>query len=514
MGVRIPLTNNVSPARGGGVRMNASAMAATSNAMANMGNVISKIGQDQFGNQVKLARIDNAKRISEMKRNMRESAADFQNKIMSDKSISPSEWGDRFNDHIKGASNMGVENLSPEAREEWSMWNADYTSNQQLRISRDATITGIQQAKMEGNNNITEYTRQRDYDSAYEELDSMESSGLITKEKGEQQRQLLMNDQERSTYETMLDTDPKNFLNSLKAKGKEGSDEYIEFEKMPIDQRRRLIKAAEREVSVRRGQDVDYVKDMITTNELKDPTHLDDLRESGQLSYLEEADVMSFKQHLKKDVPATDAEVVGLMVEIDELKTQKGNVSDSEYAKLYRNLENKTMSLTQKGGNGWLKQRLNYINPNYDERSGGNPLLKKGKIEAMDEATKHLGILFKNGDFGEIDNGKTGVDKKYNAESAKVYRDIQRDVEQYVERQTKPVTIEEIHEYMGSAIERLGGEAGVKPLEESNKNKTQRVKYESIDDSVTQLKNLTTGLLLDTNTNHDPELGLLPPFKE
>jgi hypothetical protein len=471
--------------------LSGASMAATSNAVGNLGNTIAQIGKAQFGHEVQLARIENGKKLSDMKRMKRESVAAYQNKMMTNHD--PSTWADGYTKHVNAAGDFGMSELSPEAQDQWSAWEADYSSKQHLRIARDATIAGIQKAKSQMTNNISEYARSGNYEGAYEELDDSVEAGIISPEQGEKQRQLLMNDQERNMYEGMIDEDPARFLNTLKQK-----DSY---EKMPDDTRRRLIKATEREVSQRRGQDYDSLKDLVSTGEIKDPDQLDDLIESGQFSYLESGDIASMKKHLKKDTPMSDEDSIALTLEIDNLRDLKGTVSDAEYIKQYRKLQNKVLEATQTGEDGWIRQRLNYYNPNYDKSKPGadNPLLKKGKGEAMEEASKHLNILFKNGDFGATDNGEEGSDKVINAQSAKVHREIQRDVEQWIQDQDKPVTIDEVHKYMGGVIEKKTGQAAGNKFMQSLKDspytpKGERFKAGGVGDAIKFLKGSSTKL--------------------
>jgi hypothetical protein len=128
--------------------LSGASMAGPSNAMAKLGQTIAQIGNDQFGQQVKIARIENGRKMSEMKRKKQEGVAEFQNKIMQDRSIAPSKWGGMLQDHMKKID-LGKSKLSPEAQAQWQDWDAEYSSKQHLRVMRDATIAGIKDAKLE-----------------------------------------------------------------------------------------------------------------------------------------------------------------------------------------------------------------------------------------------------------------------------------------------------------------------------------------------------------------------------
>lgn len=494
-GIRIPLTNGTSGGSiGGGISANSGTqgLKATAQLFGTMGNV----AQQGFDTQVKLERIEQSRKLNNLKSGIKKITAEYQNELLKNKDSTT--WEPNYEKKLsKFLGENNAQDLSPEAREQWDMWHGDYIAGQKLRIARDATIQGLKNAELDLNNNMRIAEDRADF----QESDRLRhESGLFTKEeleKGDldsQKRYESWEKQEKRNYfNKILDQDPQTFLAAISSKDENGEYEgYVD--EMDLEERKVMIKKAEREVISRRNDEGNLIKERITTGEISSPQQLQEMRDNGKINYLTDADVKALKSHLTRDVPTSDVELIGSMQMIDDLADKRHSMSDTEYVKEYLKVENHVLGITQKGRGGWLKQRLYMYNPNYKAGKSGssNPFLKEGKAEAMEEATKHLGILFKNGDFGDVDNGEEGSDKKFNVESAKTYREIQRDVEQWVEKQEKSPTIDQVHEYMGQTINRKTGYSGVKKLFDSiqtNPSKSQkRFNAGSIGDTIDIIK--------------------------
>jgi len=327
MAIRIPLTQNVTA--GGQLAPKRSLSEGTQGlvALGKAAQVVGNIGQDIFDKEQKIQRVENARLVAKHKAGLRNAMAELDLELMDDQN--PETWEKRTQEKLAGyLSKAGIDQLPPEAREEFDDWNSEYTSGAVLGVQRDAKTKVIRRAGDELRANVMESEARGDFEAA---ADYTNSNPLLSDQ--EKRIEAVQRDERKKRYiekqeveekaATMRELDAQAIRDpaAMKARLEAGEldghfkddMEKIEFEGNLANARRQTFSQRTYEAS-----------EKIISGEISDESQIDALGVDGQTKERLKLDLAQQKssawkaaQLTPEAILARSARIEGLLVGMD-----------------------------------------------------------------------------------------------------------------------------------------------------------------------------------------------------
>jgi len=354
MGIRIPLTQNVSP--GGQLAPKRAASDGTQGfrAIGQAAQVIGGIGQDIFDREQKIQRIENQRKVNQLKAGMRSTMAELDIELMDDQN--PETWEKRAQERLSSfTSGAGIDELPPEAREAFDDWNAEYSSGAVLGVKRDAEVKRIRRAGDSLQNNLRGYVDNGNFLAAREEI---EGSALMSPE---EKRSAIMdlNDKEKdftrreeiNALEASIRSNPFEMEERIEA------GEFDDLDPLDLEKAKARLGTEKNRVT---GESIDAAHDGMADGSIKTAEQIDSLfpglppryREKLKLDLAARAGAMS---EAERSTPEYQAQAIGRVATmLDGMSTLEGE----EFAGGYHNASYELSQLPDSPARRWLKEKL------------------------------------------------------------------------------------------------------------------------------------------------------------
>ena len=308
--IRVPLTQSVRPAGQLAPSRALNEGTREMSAFDGLAQAVGDIGQGIFNTQVKLKRIENERRVNELKAGMRKTQADFQNSLLNDHN--PETWNARHKQAMDGyLSSAGIDSLPPEAREAWDDWAGDFQGNQSLQITRDAAVKGIRRSEEQLQNNLSGYVENKNFAAAREEV---EGSSLLSPEEKVATLQKLEKQEKKTMERERIDGLNAGIMaNPFEMEERINAGEFDDIGDLPKQQAIARLRTAKNQVT---GDAIDAVKDGMADGSITKPEQIDEMfpgvparyRESLKLDLAQRAARM---EEAERATPEYQAQTVG-----------------------------------------------------------------------------------------------------------------------------------------------------------------------------------------------------------
>ena len=362
----------------------------------------------------------------------------------------PSKWQEKRADiRRKQEAYNDTVDLSRAGRQRLTENWINFSGNDDLRI-------GKAQHSQIFNNNISELKAARD--AAYE-IDDFGSAKKyideLARDLPADQIQQMNSDWERRYDKSLVDEKkdliaefPEDEFDDINdpSSGYAGFDR--ETREMLTDYARG--KLAEKSASqVSAFNDTIYEQGGMTTKEFNSRD------KSGEFSAVSSATKIKMRESLSRKEPPTADELIKATGLIDELAEMKrSGASEDEYIQRFTEVEGEILAMMPPQYNGWLRQRLNYHNPNYVKKDR-DELLAGNRAQLMEDATASASDMLRTGKFGEglpeMEDPLTGKLVR-NPEEGRRMRDVLYRYESWLKQQNENISIKEGREKLGELM--------------------------------------------------------------
>lgn len=218
--IRVPLLQSVQPAGQLAPTRSMSDGTAGMSATKELAQLAGQVGQNIFAEDVRLQRIENERKVNDLKLGMRQAQAQFE--IDKFTNHDPETWQEKHREAINGfMGSADINSLPPEAREAWDDWSGKYQSDQSLQVGRDSALATIRRSEARLQNNLSAYVEGNNFGAAREEV--MGSSLMSPEEKTatlaklDRQEQTMMQKQRVSQLEADIAANPFEVEKNIEA---------------------------------------------------------------------------------------------------------------------------------------------------------------------------------------------------------------------------------------------------------------------------------------------------------
>lgn len=344
-----PILDNAQLLRPGaaGPQVSGAAAAAPALAAANLGGAIKGIGQQGFDVAQKIQRAKNAGKLADMRRKMREAAAQFERDTMTQ--TDESQWLDEWQTAADGLEGeFSSEELAPEVRREFEVMFADFRSKQAQDIQSKALVQSLDRAKSMHMRAADEALFAGDFPAYEAEIRSI--PGLPSYEADElvnRGRKRFIHDQiQAQGYE-----DPRETLNQLD-RGDYDND-------LPEGDRAQLRHNATVNLNRHKADEAQMIFDAYKNGDIATEGEIETQLAASE--FLEEEDMENVRRNIRNTQALTPDEYVPLQDEIEMLGEQAGSMSAEAYRERHAELQTKLTLLGNRVGAERLRRKLGGI---------------------------------------------------------------------------------------------------------------------------------------------------------
>jgi hypothetical protein len=330
--IRIPLTQNVQSAGQIAPTRSANEGNQSASAFDQLASTVSNVGQNIFDTSVKLQRIENERRVNELKAGLRKAQAEFQLSTINDHS--PETWASRHKQMLDGyLSGAGADALPPEAKEQFQDWSTNFRSDQELQVKRDATIQTIKRSEQALQNNLNAYVENKNFAAAREEI---QGSSLMSPEEKtaslfriDKQEKAVMEKERIEGLQAEIMADPFQVEKEIK----EGK--YDDLGELTKQRAMKELRTAKNQIT---GDAIDQAREGMASGSITKPEQIDELfpslsataREGMKNEVLKRANAMD--EAMRKS-PQYQQQLVGEVSNLaDGLDAADPETFDQQYA--------------------------------------------------------------------------------------------------------------------------------------------------------------------------------------
>jgi len=195
----------------------------------------------------------------------------------------------------------------------------------------------------------------------------------------------------------MIDADPKGQYDKIK-----NSEGHYAHYKNDRETREKLLAESARRQAIQAREQADNLTARINSSVKFTSKDLEGMIENGELDQYSDGNLAKLRASVKRDEPATQADIMRAYQLIGNLEKQRPNMTDMEYVQAYNNLEANVLSVMPAKGKGWVRQYLYSINPTSKDTGS---TVEKNKVRAKKEVTKLLVASLNMGEFSAIKTG-------------------------------------------------------------------------------------------------------------
>lgn len=339
---------------------NASAAAATGDAMARLGETIRQVGDRGFALAEKVRRAEEAGVMSAFMANLDEEAAKFSIELMrrDDTDAWPSEWR-AFMEEAK--QNLNGQNLSPEARANAALEVQAWGTRRTIQLETQAAVKSLEMARARGLHAADYYMSRGKAEEARGELSRLREGGVLSEVEYDQG--LLRLDEQEFEFEMddLVQTDPRAALEMAKKPTFLDENPAATRNSQLAIQRKAKIKIQEF-----RGEELETLDTALLSGELRQ-------RDIEGAEYLTKQDRIKLHHALGRNDPPSNADWTAsweILATLREARNDVG-ITQEQYWELFNEARASTLARIPSQWAGPLNRELNYLSPAGRSPAGG-----------------------------------------------------------------------------------------------------------------------------------------------
>jgi hypothetical protein len=439
------------PVQGGvvGTQGSMSAAGAPWAAMAGVGGDISQLGDKAMDFLVKQQRVKNVQMANEMEMAAAEMFGQFENEMRTNPN--PDQWTGQWSQRLEDFQKQFVpDNLAPEQKAMIGERYSNFATRTTLQVAEMATVTGIGQARLTGENRRNQAIRLGDYDAGLESLEMDKEAGLLSLPEFEAKLAEFDRQFETESVNGLVEEDPMVTLSELQEKNEDGT--WKNFTGLEPHDRKRAISQAEAQIQEYRQQEMDLLDLALDSGTLQP-------KDIEAANYLSETDRKRWAQALEaSDPPSSEvhSQAWDILFENRE-RFADPSLTDAEYAKQWNDMRSKMASLIPKQYAGDINQELSYRSPANRKAVRSNP---PGYNDPQELKTMGYNQLKRARDAGMFGDISEEADKKTREEAYWKEARYRLDVSKFL-KQNRDATAEQIEEFTDKLIT---GDRGAKAI--------------------------------------------------
>lgn len=376
------------------VNMNPNVAAQAGNAMARLGQQIASTGQDVAKIMETTVKADEETKLMRMKQDW-DNAAQKQQEFQRDNPNDPLAWQDNMDKAMSAIeAKNGEYTFYTQAGKQASQMEFEQWRHQTKNTIGRASHTKVINNRLEiAFVDVENQLEKKNFSAARNTLERSKqwmSPAIVERE---------TNKIEAAEYNDVLDDSKEQIgydaVGSLPLiKGGEGA-----FSGVKKEDRDSLYKYAQGVVAENAKTQADNLLALASSKEGLTPQAFDKLEADGQLNAIPKGQRAKYRKGLLDNSPMTGEELADFSTRIEQLRDmQSTGVSQLEYMTAYNELEMDLASRLPAGSNGWLRQNLNSLNPNYKAKAA-DEYLKGNRKLAMSNMSATLGDMKSAGKF-------------------------------------------------------------------------------------------------------------------
>jgi len=374
--------------------MNPSTGIQAGNALSRLGETIAQTGQDVGKIMETTVKAEEETQLMRMQQDW-DAASQKQQQFQMDNPNDPLAWQDNMDKSMSAieAKNGGYKFYTQAGKQASQMKFEQWRHNSKMSIGR-ASHTKVLNNRLEiAFVDMENQLEQKNFAAAHNTLEQSQqwmSPAVVEREKKKI---------EAAEYNDVLDYskeaigfDPVGSLPQIK--GGEGHFAHVKKE-----DRGSLHKYTQGVIAEKAKTQADNLLALASSPEGLTPQSFDKLEADGQLDAISKGQRAKYRKGLLDSSPMTGEELSDFSTRISKLKDmQDSGVSQLEYMEAYNELEIDLASRLPAGSNGWLRQNLNSLNPNYKAKAA-DEYLKGNRKMAMSNMGATLSDMKTAGKF-------------------------------------------------------------------------------------------------------------------
>ena len=376
------------------MQMNPSTGIQAGNALSRLGETIAQTGQDVGKIMETTVKAEEETQLMRMQQDW-DAASQKQQQFQMDNPNDPLAWQDNMDKSMSAieAKNGGYKFYTQAGKQASQMKFEQWRHNSKMSIGR-ASHTKVLNNRLEiAFVDMENQLEQKNFAAAHNTLEQSQqwmSPAVVEREKKKI---------EAAEYNDVLDYskeaigfDPVGSLPQIK--GGEGHFAHVKKE-----DRGSLHKYTQGVIAEKAKTQADNLLALASSPEGLTPQSFDKLEADGQLDAISKGQRAKYRKGLLDSSPMTGEELSDFSTRISKLKDmQDSGVSQLEYMEAYNELEIDLASRLPAGSNGWLRQNLNSLNPNYKAKAA-DEYLKGNRKMAMSNMGATLSDMKTAGKF-------------------------------------------------------------------------------------------------------------------
>jgi len=376
------------------VQMNPSTGIQAGNALSRLGETIAQTGQDVGKIMETTVKAEEETQLMRMQQDW-DAASQKQQQFQMDNPNDPLAWQDNMDKSMSAieAKNGEYKFYTRAGKQASQMKFEQWRHNSKMSIGR-ASHTKVLNNRLEiAFVDMENQLEQKNFAAAHNTLEQSQqwmSPAIVEREKKKI---------EAAEYNDVLDYskeaigfDPVGSLPQIK--GGEGHFAHVKKE-----DRDSLHKYTQGVIAEKAKTQADNLLALASSPEGLTPQSFDKLEADGQLDAISKGQRAKYRKGLLDSSPMTGEELSDFSTRISKLKDmQDSGVSQLEYMEAYNELEIDLASRLPAGSNGWLRQNLNSLNPNYKAKAA-DEYLKGNRKMAMSNMGATLSDMKTAGKF-------------------------------------------------------------------------------------------------------------------
>ena len=455
------------------VPMNPQVAGASGRGLARLGQTLANVGVEASGILSELAQANDDKILIETREKWKNSAAEHESWALQNPNMaleSQERWGERSQKDSHDIDNMDIH---PELKKRLRLEHTQYSGNANRSFGRQANHVLVRNREEAANVSLYNMLEQKDLAGAEQFLESPEAKRIYSPGDIGTWGDRITKTREAVKSEGLRAQIKKEPLTELDLIQK-GEADYTD---MDPSERDKYESYARSRININEHEEINKLSTWTEQAEDLTVEAFDARVANFEFIHIDSARKAKMRNSIERNEPPTPEEEDKAMAAISTLaEMQKKGVPKDEYLKQFRVAHDLVTEASSPRWNGWLKQRLNHYNPNYQANGRDNLLVKK-RGQIMEDATKTLADMKSAGLFGALvdeDGYKLPVDPAI----GQGMRDILYEFEDWLLGQSGEVTVEQSREKLGALIGE--GESGKKYQQDyRNKSYEASPRYES-----------------------------------
>ena len=478
------------------VPMNPQVAGASGRGLARLGQTLANVGVEASGILSELAQANDDKILIETREKWKNSAAEHESWALQNPNMaleSQERWGERSQKDSHDIDNMDIH---PELKKRLRLEHTQYSGNANRSFGRQANHVLVRNREEAANVSLYNMLEQKDLAGAEQFLESPEAKRIYSPGDIGTWGDRITKKREAVKSEGLRAQIKKEPLTELDLIQK-GEADYTD---MDPSERDKYESYARSRININEHEEINKLSTWTEQAEDLTVEAFDARVANFEFIHIDSARKAKMRNSIERNEPPTPEEEDKAMAAISTLaEMQKKGVPKDEYLKQFRVAHDLVTEASSPRWNGWLKQRLNHYNPNYQANGRDNLLVKK-RGQIMEDATKTLADMKSAGLFGALvdeDGYKLPVDPAI----GQGMRDILYEFEDWLLGQSGEVTVEQSREKLGALIGE--GESGKKYQQDyRNKSYEASPRYESEID-IDDVQQMLDGKKTSSNMSFD-----------